>query len=127
MTTWTVTNRITGVVIHAYTADAPYPFEGLEFDTCNHIPVVEVEPAPLARRLSKLEYMQRFTDAELEGIYSAAKVSTAVEVWLAKFNAASVDADGTSIDLDDPRTVAGVNALESVGLIGVGRAAEVLA
>jgi len=127
MTTWIVTNRATGEVVHAYTADTPYPWDGMGFDTCNHIAEVVVPPTPPVRRLSKLQYMQRFTDAELAAIYSAAKVSAAVEVWLAKFNAASVETDGTSVDLDDPRTIAGLQALEASGLIGAGRAAEVLA
>jgi len=79
------------------------------------------------RRVTKLEYMNRFTDTELATIYSAAKVSVLVEVWLAKFNAATPEADGTSVDLDDPRTVSGLHALEDGGLIGTGRAAEILA
>jgi hypothetical protein len=50
-----------------------------------------------------------------------------VEVWLEKLNAASPEADGTSVDLDDPRTVAGIQSLEAGGLIAAGRAAEILA
>lgn len=84
-------------------------------------------PAALApRRLSKLGYMLRFTDAELVEIYSAAKESVAVEVWLAKFNLATPDPDGTAIGLDDPRTIAGLQALEAAGLIAPGRAAEIV-
>ena len=71
--------------------------------------------------LTKLEYMNRFTDAELAGIYTAAKLSVAVEVWLEKFKLAS------EINLDDPRTATGVQALEANGLIATGRAAEILA
>jgi hypothetical protein len=48
-------------------------------------------------------------------------VSVAVEVWLEKFKQA------TEINLDDPRTVSGVQALEEAGLIAPGRAAEILA
>lgn len=127
MTTWTVQNRTTGEIVHAYTADAPYPWDGMGFDVCNHIAFVEAAPAPPPRKVSKLEFMNSLTDAELAGIYAAAKVSPAVEVWLAKFHATSVDPDGTSIDKDDPRTIAGMQALEAAGLIGPGRAAEVLA
>lgn len=128
MTTWKVTHRETGAVVHAYTADTPADWPDYPFAQYNHI--AEVPPAPdpdHARRLTKLEYMNRFHDAELAAIYSAAKVSVAVEVWLAKFNAATPDADGTSVDLDDPRTIAGVRALEDAGLLGTGRAAEILA
>lgn len=78
------------------------------------------------RRISKLEYMNRFTDVELATIYSAAKVSVLVEVWLAKFNATTPEPNGTAIDLDDERTAVGLHALEAAGLIGAGRANEIL-
>jgi hypothetical protein len=85
-------------------------------------PVAE-EPAPYvppARIISKLEYMNRFTDAELQTIYSTAKTVVAIEVWLAKFNAT------TDIDLDDPRTISGLASMEDFGLIALGRAQEIL-
>jgi hypothetical protein len=78
------------------------------------------------RRLSKLDYMNRFHDDELAAIYSAAKAVIQVEVWLAKFNAATPELDGTAIDLDDPRTIKGLHDLEAAQLIGAGRAAEIL-
>lgn len=81
---------------------------------------------PTVRRLSKLAYMNRFADGELAALYTAAKTIVQVEVWLAKFNATTPDADGTSIDLDDPRTIAGVQALEAAGILATGRAAEIL-
>jgi hypothetical protein len=87
------------------------------------------EPLPVVqgpRRLSKLDYMNRFHDDELAAIYGAAKVVVQIEIWLAKFNATSVEPDGTSIDLDDLRTAGGIHALEAAGLIGAGRAAEIL-
>lgn len=91
-------------------------------------PTPEPDPVvvPVLRRLSKLEYMNRFTDTELGTIYSVAKTVVAIEIWLAKFNATAVEADGTSIDLDDPRTVGGLQAMEAAGLIADGRAAEIL-
>jgi hypothetical protein len=64
--------------------------------------------------------MERFTDEELAAIYAAAKTDVRVEVWMDKMKLAS------EIDLADPRTRAGVEALEALGLIGQGRAAEVL-
>lgn len=70
--------------------------------------------------LTKLAYANRFTDAELAAIYSAAKVSVAVEVWLEKFKMSEF------IDLTDQSTKDGVHALESNGLIGPGRAQEIL-
>ena len=78
-------------------------------------------PEPAKTTLTKLEYMDRFTDTELSGIYAAAKQSVQVEVWLERFKLAE------SIDLTDVRTIAGVNALEQAGLLAEGRAAEILA
>ncbi len=75
---------------------------------------------PFDRVLTKLEYMNRFTDAELATIYTIAKSNVSVEIWLEKFKLS------TEIHLDDPRTIAGVQALEQFGLIGPGRALEIL-
>ncbi len=84
----------------------------------------ELPPAPLdtsaPRQISPLAYMQRFTDAELAAIYTAAKSVVAVEVWLAKFNRAQY------IDLNDASTISGLTAMEAAGLIGAGRASQIL-
>lgn len=71
--------------------------------------------------ISKVDYMNRYTDAELAGIFTISKTNIAVEVWLKKFDAAR------DIDLNDPRTIAGVQAIEASGLLAAGRAAEILA
>lgn len=70
--------------------------------------------------LSKLEYANRFTEPELENIYSVAKTVVAVEVWLDKFRLAD------HVDTEDPRVRAGLHALEGAGLIQPGRADEIL-
>jgi hypothetical protein len=87
--------------------------------------VVETVVAP-RRRITKLAYMNRFTDVELATIYTVAKTNIAVEIWLAKFNATTPDIDGTSIDLDDVRTIGGLHAMEAAGLLQSGRATEIL-
>ena len=78
-------------------------------------------PAVPVTVLSKLGYMNRFTDAELAAIYTAAKSVVQVEVWLEKFKLAEF------IDLTDQRTIDGLNSLEAAGLLAAGRAAEILA
>lgn len=83
-------------------------------------PLPEVQPEPVTTKLTKLAYMGRFTDAELEALYAAAKVSPAVEVWLEKFRLAE------DIDTSDPRLLAGLQALEAAGILAVGRATEIL-
>jgi hypothetical protein len=89
----------------------------------------EPEPQPVyggRRRLSKLEFIDLLTDAEYVTILAAAKESVQIEAWIKKMELATPDQDGTSIDLDDPRTQGGVQALELIGLIGNGRAEEIL-
>jgi hypothetical protein len=76
---------------------------------------------PSVRTLTKLAYMNRFTDAELGGIYTAAKSNVQIEVWLDKFKLAE------EINLDDSSTISGVQALEAAGLLAAGRSAEILA
>ena len=83
----------------------------------------ELPPAPAhpIRVITKLDYMNRFTDTELANIYTAAKLNVSVEVWLEKFKLAS------DINLDDPRTIAGLQSMEAAGLLAAGRATEILA
>ena len=119
---YVVTNKATGAEVLRYAAVAPvagdFPFD--DFEHAEYPDDADpVAPAPLGQ-ISKLAYMDRFTAAELEGIYGAAKVSLAVEVWMEKFKLAEF------IDLADPRTLTGLQALESNGLIGPGRALEIL-
>jgi hypothetical protein len=80
----------------------------------------EVAAAAVSLQLSRLAFLDRFTDPELVAIYTAAKSEVAIEVMLDKFRAADY------IDLSDLRTIAGIEALEEIGLIAEGRAAEIL-
>lgn len=74
------------------------------------------EPSPI---LTRLAFMDRFTTAELVAIYTEAKTSVEVEIWLDKVKAAE------NIDLTDPRTREALAMLEAGGLIGEGRADEI--
>lgn len=78
------------------------------------------------RRLTKLEFIALFTDAEYVSLIAAAKNSVPLEAWMKKLEYAAPDADGTSIDLDGPATQSGVHALEMLGLLATGRAQEIL-
>lgn len=95
-------------------------------------------PKAAARRLTKIQFRDRFTGYEKVGIeFAALDTPTApiedrlraaqLRVFLADVASTEPEPDGTSVDLDDPRTVAGVQALEAFGLIAPGRATEVLA
>lgn len=78
-------------------------------------------PAPI-RRLTKLQFINRFSRMELVGIITAARTDAQAELFLRMLDWVSVEPDGTSVNLDDPATVEGVNAL-----VGATRAAEILA
>lgn len=82
---------------------------------------LEYDPYTMkAKPLSRLEFMERFTDAELVGIYTAAKQSVQLELYLKKLEAAQ------EILLDNATTIAGVNSLAQFGLITPERATEIL-
>jgi hypothetical protein len=121
-----VENNLVVNVVVAHRPLAPNWHEGNHrigatyLDGAFTFPVGIAIPTP-SIRLTKLEYMNRFTDSELATIYTAAKTVVSVEIWLEKFKLAS------EINLDDPYTIGGLQAMEAAGLIGVGRAAEILA
>lgn len=76
-------------------------------------------PPPI-RRITKLSFRNRFTDAEKLALYTAAESSIQLRIYLDDLAAAEF------VDLDYPATVAGVQALEQAGIIGAGRAAQIL-
>lgn len=77
---------------------------------------------PVPRRIvTHLNFLSRFSSAEYAAIQAARAVSADLDFEWQKFFVAEY------IDLDYPPTVAGVTALENAGLIGAGRAAEMLA
>lgn len=80
-----------------------------------------LSPRALKRLLTVLEFRSRFTDGEKIAITTAAESSVPVRVWMDDLAAAQ------DVNLDDPRIVAGVHAMEYGGLIAAGRAAEILA
>jgi hypothetical protein len=71
-------------------------------------------------KITKLAFRNRFTPAEKVVLYTAAKASVELEVYLDDVNAA------TFIDLKRADTVVAVQSLELLGIIGEGRAAVIL-
>ena len=130
MSTWQVTERATGTVVYAYTADAPDEWPGMEYAAHNHNRVIEVVETP-KRRLTKLELIGRMGEAVFVAIIGMAQQSVEIAAWVEMVRMTTPDPDGTSIDLDDPRTLAGLNALEPVliaqGIVSEGWAAGVVA
>ena len=137
MSTWQVTERATGKVVYAYTSDEAVDWPDYPFAVFNHNLVIPVKAPAQSRRVTKLQFRNLFSPEEKVAIEFASldnpngtqeeRLQAAdLRVFLADVDSATPDPDGTSIDLDDPRTVAGVNALETYGLIATGRAAEIL-
>ena len=71
-------------------------------------------------RITRLQFLLRFMDAEMQAIVQAAESNAALKAALLKWQ----NAEG--IVLTDPVTMAGVQALEIAGLIAPGRAQEIL-
>lgn len=137
MSIYIVTDKETGQEIYRYQSDAPIEWSGMGFDTCDHslAPVINedgsIDGVVIKRRLTKLEFIERLGDDALLAILQMAKVSPSVEAWVLKMQITTPDPDGTSVDLDDPRTVAGIEAmgmaLEAQGVVATGWAQGVLA
>ena len=77
-------------------------------------------PAPPPTQISPLEFMARLTPAETTAISTAALGNAALLMWLVQASAAQY------IDLTDPRTKEGLDALVAAGLLTADRAAAVL-
>lgn len=89
------------------------------------------EPESEARRITKLGFRNRFTRAE-KGAMEFAALDDPTASMLARQQAAGVRAyladvaAATYIDLDRADLREGVEAMEALGLLAVGRAAEIL-
>lgn len=71
--------------------------------------------------LTKYQFMSRFTTTEIIALEAASVISPDLAVWTMLFKLTE------EINLGDPNTIAGVTNLEQVGIIAIGRAAEILA
>ena len=80
---------------------------------------IVTRPVP-APRWTPLQFIERFTEAEQIAIVTAAQSSPALRLWYDKAMASQ------EVVSDDPRTVAGMDALVAAGLISEARKAEVL-
>ena len=81
----------------------------------------ESTPVTVSKVITRLQFMDLFTMNELAAVYTAAKTSVMIEVFLDKWKMAEF------IDLRDPSTVAGVNGLADAGLITKERVPVILA
>lgn len=119
-----------GVVVNIVIANAPMAANWRQDDNAG-IGWVDVEgvlmapaaptPAPASRILTHLQYMNRFTQAELRAIYTLSKTVVDMEIWLDKFRQAS------HIDLDEQELADGLAALVAGGVLAANRPAEIRA
>jgi hypothetical protein len=103
-------------------AAVPEAAAELGFDGQGFFPFTpDPPPPPPVDELNKVDFLRLFTQAERIAIRQAAKVNLVVEDYQAMLDNAEV------IHLSDPDIQAGVPLLEGAGLIGPGRAAQILA
>ena len=103
--------------------DMGWLYEGGDF-----LPPPDTSPI-FGRVITKLAYRNRFTPAEKRAIKKASlglNLLLTEDQWLSVAVAQDDIMSAGYVHLDRPETVAGTQALEVLGLIGVGRATEVL-
>lgn len=123
--------QLTGGVVTAVTEthsaiDSPdmIALESLDASLLGHSYADGVFTAPIAvpvRILTKVAYLKRMTQAERIAIRAAGATNPVVNDYIELMNAVT-----DVVHLDDPDTAGGVHALEAVGLLAAGRAAEIL-
>jgi hypothetical protein len=74
----------------------------------------------LAKKYSPLEFLELFTDQEQLAVVAATRVSDPIKLWYDKMLAS------TFVDLNDPRTSAGLTALVAAELIQQSRYDEIM-
>jgi hypothetical protein len=112
--------------VFAYEADGSQD----EFISENLTPITESEAnalrgidpdaVPVKTQFTSLEFLDRFTDAEQLAVVAATMQSAPVKLWYDRLLAASY------VDLSDPRTEAGIDALILGGLVSASRKAALM-
>ena len=127
-------NRIAATATDAYTGPDEYIDAPADFDitrTGEYVYAAGTLVLAPATRITRLAFRNRFTQAEKVALEIAAldnpaatlaqrQQAAAIRVYLADVNAS------TFVDLAHDDTRAGVQAMETGGLIGVGRALQIL-
>jgi len=125
MTTYAVTRKADGVEVYRYNADQPISWVGFEFETHDHTAVpdpvdVVTDVVPVRMVWSPVAFLRRFTQAERTAIRQAATQVEALDDFMFLLSASQ------EVYSDDPDVVDGLTMLEGAGLIGAGRAQEIL-
>lgn len=120
-----VTDKETGEEVFRYQAAAPIEWNGMEFATHTHavhsVSDDQMPSLPIIRMTwTQTQWKRRFTQEERLAIRQASESNARLADYMDLMNGAEEIAN------DDPDTVAALNLLEQVGLIGEGRAQEIL-
>lgn len=102
------------------TGITPEPSIGWSYINGHFLPPSPLPRPPQPNVITKIAMITRFTDVEFTGVLVAAKTDVEVEGWYARFSAASV------INLDDQRTIDGMQLLVSKNLLTPVRAGVIL-
>jgi len=126
MSDYIITRKSDGTEVARYTADLPTPEDLANPDySVSEVSVAfSAPPNPDAppdtrfggrRMVSKLEFIALLGDAAYVAVLTMARQSVEIEAWIKMIEMTSVDPEtGFSINLDDPRTSAGVQAIGDI-------------
>jgi len=108
-------------IVTEYEATLPDPEHLTPGWRCEQIIIAAASPDDLVevdtrkyggrRLLTKLDFIELLGDAAYPAILTMAKASVQIEAWMKKMELTTPDADGYSVNLDDPRTQGGVAAI----------------
>lgn len=98
----------------------PRPTPGWTYTDGTFSPPVPPPEPVLPKIITKVAFRFRLTDAEYVGILQMAKTEVAVAAWVETFNMVS------QVNLEDARTIAGVQQLVDLDLLTEERAGEIL-
>ena len=113
--------RSTSIEPPAETDTLKANWTGLEWVLVPYVaPPAPVAPTPPAVPWTKKEFLLKFTPAEYAAIKSTAAANATLDYYWSLFTVADF------VDKTDEATIAGINLLETAGLIATGRATEIL-
>src|SRR5574343_1748616 len=119
MTTFRATELVTGQTTEyvATTPDQQHLGAGWRLEEISVATVAPDAPQVVPtvyggrRRLTKQEFFDLLGNNAVGFLLTAAKSSVEIEAWIKRLDLVTPDPDGTSVDLDDPRTIAGTTQL----------------
>ena len=122
MSNFKVLRKSDGEEVLRYSADTAQTIKGFDLVDYDHVEYSPdtTEPTVLRMTWTQTQWKRRFTQLERLAIRDAATHNPELADYMDLMNGSDEIAN------DDPDTINAVNLLEAVGLIGAGRANEVL-